>query len=442
MSQKKIGVVALVTSDYSGNERAIPFFREACQQMRSVGIEVLEASRIAADVSDAVHICQQMRGKICGLVLIHVNWVMDSLQYIFTHELSVPTLLWALPYNETYSLACVHHYATVLKWQEISCSYVCGTYHQPDVMKKLIQFARVLAAIERMRHMRLGLVGPRQTWRVAAAQDMSKEELSFSRYFGLTILHVEMREVFACAQALSVDEVIQTRQDLLSRSGQIQISDAAMEQMVRMYLATKQIISRYQLDAIAAQTVPFDSGTLNLTASWLADEGYVVDTEGDISHTMLQYMLRSFDRSPSFLGEICSCQGDVCNLYHEGSSAHSLAKSFEDVFILPSGELGCYIGLSLKAMEKVTVADLVGNEQDYRMLITHAAVEGATPEEWRQAGSGCLAKLNFGKNASQIVDQLIRRGMDHHYVVQPGDYCEELRMLCDYLCIEVVDLCL
>lgn len=438
MKKSKIGVVALVTADYSGNERAQTFYQNACASMKRKGIAVLEADRIVQDPADAVHVCEQMCDQICGLVIIDINWVMDSLQYIFTNTLRVPVLLWALPYNETYSLACVHHFSTVLHWQQQPCSFVCGSFDDDEVLHQLHVFSRVAFAIEKMSAMRIGLVGPRQTWRVAGAQDMMREELTFSKKFGVTILHVEMREVEKVAEELDAQQVENAREVLLKRTGVVMIEKQAMNYMVRMYLAIKEIMKKYSLDAVAAETVPFDSGIMNIQSSWLADEGIVVDTEGDISHTVLQYVLNAFSQTPAFLGEICSYDGDVVNIYHEGSSAHSLARSFDDVFVLKSGENGCYIGLSMKAMNMVTVVSFVGYDGNYQMFIDRASVEEASHEEWEQAGTGCLAKLNFHTDGKIMTGYLMEKQLDHHYIIKPGDFYEEMKMLCRYLDIETV----
>ena len=56
-------------------------------------------------------------------------------------------------------------------------------------------------------------------------------------------------------------------------------------------MAVKETVKRYSLDALAAECYPFYSGQMNLPSSWLADEGIIVDTEGDIGHTMVMYML-------------------------------------------------------------------------------------------------------------------------------------------------------
>lgn len=70
-----------------------------------------------------------------------------------------------------------------------------------------------------------------------------------------------------------------------------------MQYMAKIYMATKEVIKKYSLDAMAAECYPMFSGLMNLTSSWLADEGIVVDTEGDIGHTMVMHMLNLISKA-------------------------------------------------------------------------------------------------------------------------------------------------
>ena len=436
----KIGVVALVTEEYTGSYRSKNFFDNVCIMMEENGIEVVRSSKIVRNQADALEVCQELDGKINGLIMIDINWVVDSQQYIFTHKLNVPVLFWALPYNETYSLACVHHYGTCLKWQNKTYDYVLGTYEDKEVIEKVKCFANVVAVIDALKTMKLGLIGPRQTWRVTGAQDMTSEELDFSDKFGTTILHIEMSELVNAAENIDDKKANTTLKELLINSGINELSEEASLYMAKMYLATKEIAKKYHLNAVAAETCPEYSGLMNIQSSWLADENFIVDTEGDIGHTMLQYALSILDKRPALLGEICSVDNNIVRIYHEGSSAHSLAESNDLVRLQKSGDLGCYVGLSMKEMEEVTVLSLVGNNGVYKLFNGIGKVERATVEEWKEAGTGCLAKVNFGMKARKIMNYLMENSIDHHYIVKPGNFSNEITMLCNYLKLEEVNL--
>lgn len=80
-----------------------------------------------------------------------------------------------------------------------------------------------------------------------------------------------------------------------------------MLHMTKVYMSVKEAVKRYSLDALAAECYPFYSGEMNLPSSWLADEGIILDTEGDIGHTMVMYMLNLAAKGgATALGEVGS----------------------------------------------------------------------------------------------------------------------------------------
>ena len=197
------------------------------------------------------------------------------------------------------------------------------------------------------------------------------------------------------------------------------------------------------MDALAAECYPMYSGLMNITSSWLADEGVIVDTEGDIGHTMVMYMLNMAAKGGACaLGEVGSMDdvNNILALAHEGSTAHSLAVSLDQVQISPSGDKGCFVGLPLKPMPDVTVSSIVGSKGQYKLLVEKADTVEATHEEWVEGGEKLLVKLHVAKKASSVVNELMEKGMDHHLLVKEGDHTAVMSAVCKYLGIEKVTL--
>ena len=272
---------------------------------------------------------------------------------------------------------------------------------------------------------------------------MSSEEWEFSRKFGVTLVHVEMSEITEISDAISDEEAEKKLSCLEKRTGKVLADKETMFHMVKTYMATKEIIKKYSLDALAAECYPMYSGLMNITSSWLADEGVIVDTEGDIGHSMVMYMLNMAAKGGACaLGEVGSMDdvNNILALAHEGSTAHSLAASLEQVQISPSGDKGCFVGLPLKPMSDVTVSSIVGSKGHYKLLVEKADTVEATHEEWVEGGEKLLVKLHVAKKASTVVDDLMEKGMDHHLLVKEGDHTAVMGAVCKYMGIEKVTL--
>ena len=437
MVKAKTGIVTVASQYESGGERAEELLVQMAAALEEQGVQPVAASRIVWDGADAVDVCRELKEEnVDSLTVILSTWVTDSLLYVLVHEMNLPVLLWAVPYTETFSIGCVQHFGSILKTHKIPYDYAYGLADQEEAVKKAVLTAETGRIIKAVKNMKLALIGPRQTWRVAGPQDMTNEEWEFSEKFGVTILHVEMEEIIEAAGKIDVASAMHTYKALEKRTGDARIDEETKIHMARIYMVVKEIVKKYSLDAIAAECYPFYSGLMNLPSSWLADEGLIVDTEGDIGHAVVMYMLNLAARGGACaLGEVgkIDAENNILQLAHEGSTAHSLAQSLEDVQISPSGENGCFVGLPLKKMDGVTVSSIQGNGRDgYQILIEKGSVEEAGRQEWVEGGKKLLVKLRV-ENAQGAVDGLIEKGMDHHLIVKEGDYTEIMTSLCKYL---------
>lgn len=444
MNKPKVGVVGVTCRYESGGQRAEELVNGVKNALEKQNLEVVCATKTAWDTADAIDVCKQLKNEnLDALVIVEVTWIMDSMQYIFINELKVPTIFWAVPYTETFSIGCVQHFGSILKGQGMEYEYVYGLPDKKDAAEKVKNVAQAGKIMKAVNGMRLALIGPRQTWRVAGPQDMSVEEWEFSKKFGVTLVHIEMSEITEEAEKISNEDASAKLKCLEKRTGKVLASEETMLYMAKVYMATKIIAERYSLNAMAAECYPMYSGLMNLTSSWLADEGLIVDTEGDIGHTLVMYMLNQAAQGGACaLGEVGSMDDEknILALAHEGSTAHSLAQSIRHVQISPSGENGCYVGVPLKPMECVTVSSIVGKAGKYRLLVENAEVVEASHQEWVEGGEKLLVKLHTNEKASAVVHKLMEKGMDHHLIVKEGDYTEILSMLCKFMGMEKVTL--
>lgn len=445
MNKPKIGIVGVCSPVESGGQRYDELIGAAEKALSAAGLDVVVAERSVWGPTDAILVCDQFKAAgIESLAIIDVTWVMDSLKYLFIHELNVPTVFWAVPYPETFSIGCIQNFGSVLKCQGIAFEYVYGLADDAEVVAKIRNVAIAGSVVKDVRKMRIALVGPRQTWRVAGPQDMSIEEWEFSRKLGVTIIHAEMEEITEAAEKISDEDAARTLEQLKDRTGKVLCSEKCMLWMAKMYMATKNFIDTCGLDGLAAECYPNYGGLMNQTSSWLADDGYVVDTEGDIAHTVVQILLnRVAGGGACALGEV-GAYNDVDNymtICHEGSSAASLADSIEKVVTNPSGEMGSFIGVPLKAMDTVTFCDMQGSAGNYRLFVALGSTLPVSHREWVDGGEKLVLKLRAKDAvASKVISTMIDAGMHHHIVIKEGDFVELLKTVCKFLDMGVVSL--
>ncbi len=442
MDKPRVALVCVANHFESGGERWENLLKGAKNALEDNGLEVLPASKMVWDAADALDVVEQFDAIAPDLlVIIHVTWVCDTIQYIFVNNLSCPLVLWAVPYTETFSLGCVQHFGSILKQNGLNYKYLYGLPENEKLIKKITRLSKTASVAKKLRKARIALIGPRQTWRVANSQDMVKEEWDFSKTFGLTIIHIEMDELIQNTEKHSVEEAEKILKDMekTNRLGNIETEMERMRYAAKVYLGVKDLFNRYSLTAAAAECYPLFSGLMNLPSSWLADEGLIVDTEGDIGHTFLMAALYEMGKvGPVALGEIGSIdeKRSCFDLAHEGSTAHSIAEKISEVYIQESDD-GTIVGLPFKPLPQVTMASIVGTGGRYKMLITTGSTEKISHKEWVEGGRKLMVRVKHN-NASALFDKMIEEGIDHHLLVKEGDVTEELHDFCDIFHLEKV----
>lgn len=443
MNKPKIGVVGVCSHYESGAQRFDELMESAWDELTKADLDVICFKKPVYSPADAIEACEMFKdAEIETLAIMDVTWVCDSLKYIFIKELGLPVAFWAVPYTETFSIGCIQNFGSVLKTQNIHYEYVYGLPADAALVERVKKIAFAGRIVKEVKNMRISLLGPRQTWRVAGPQDMTMEEWDFSRVIGPTILHNEMEEITDAAKLISDDEARKALVSLSERTGKSNCSEETMLWMAKVYMASSEMIKESGLSAVCAECYPNYSGLMNLTSSWLADDGIILDTEGDIANAVVQYMLNiAAGGGACALGEIGSFDDEqnFLGVAHEGSTAASLAESLDRIQLSPSGENGCFVGLPVKPMDKCTVCDMQGVNGEYQLMISSGSTVAASHEEWVEGGEKLLIKLRLdGVKPSVAIEKMMNAGLHHHLVVKEGDYTDILEIACKYMGIRIV----
>lgn len=446
MNQKpKMGIVGVCSRVESGAQRYDELMSGAKAALEAAGLEVTIPAAAVYTPLEALAACDQFKAAgVESVVVMDVTWVCDSLKYIFVQEMGTPVVFWAVPYTETFSIGCIQNFGSVMKTEGIHYEYVYGLPSDAEVVAKLKSIAVAAQIVKKVKSMRVALVGPRQTWRVAGPQDMTTEEWEFSRTLGPTLVHMEMEEITDEAAKISDAEAEKTLAALKDRTGKVLATHETMVWMAKVYMATKAMMETSGIDALAAECYPNYGGLMNQPSSWIEDDGYILDTEGDIAHAVVKYVLNMAGQGGCCaLGEVGSMndKDNFLSIAHEGSTPASLAQSLDQVQVSQENELGCFVGLPLKPMDKCTICDLQGTAGNYQLMVATGSVLPATHEEWVEGGEKLLIKLRVdGCKPTEAVDKMMAAGLHHHIVVKEGDFTQALEIASRYLGIKVVNL--
>lgn len=430
-----VALVVVSSPFEAGGDRAATTLHGAVASLREAGLKVLAASDVVWDVADAARITREWGGmEIDLLVIVHCSWVEDSLQYQLAREAGAPLMLWSLPQPETYALASVKHFASVAKRTGLVYRWGQGEVDGPKFAASVAGFARAAAVARRFRHSRVALMTPRTAWRMAGPMDMSYDELDLGSALGVTLLHLDLDELVTEAEK-ETDKAAQAELDRHAPAyGKISAAPERMLFSAKVYLAAKRMIEKYGLDALAAACYPTHFGLANLASSWLTDELFHFDPEGDSGSAILANAMMALRAAPVVLGEPVSLLADRDSvlLRHEGSGPASLAASAAEVHVVDLGEQrGTLIEYPLRKAATLTAAALVGGRGKYSIYVAKLQSSGMPIAEWESRGRGFLGEVTAKGGGAKFLAAMFDTGMDHHMLLQEGDGVAALKDLAE-----------
>lgn len=444
MGEPNVGLVVVSSPFEAGGDRAEPALRRATEILQGAGLNVLPATQVIWDVADASRVTRAWASSpIDLLVIVHSSWVEDSLQFQLQREVRAPVLLWTLPHPETYALAAVKHFASVAARTGIVYKWGQGEVDDPEFLTAVKGFAGTAAVARRFRKSRVALLTPRTAWRMFGPMDMSYDEWDLADALGITVLHLELDELVDKAESETDTDARAELERHAAGYGHIEADQERMLFSAKVYLAAKTMIASYGLDAMAAACYPTHFGLVNLASSWMSDEGFHFDPEGDAGSAIVANAMLALQGTPVCLAEPVLLRRDNDSLFlrHEGSAPSSLAASPSEVHVINlGGQRGTLIEFPLRQADKITAACIAGHDGDYALYVGELRSLGIPADEWQQWGRGFLADVTGPKGGAALIEGMFANGQDHHMLLQEGDQVAQLTDLAELWGLDVVSI--
>lgn len=434
MRSPKVALVVVSSPFEAGGDRAPETLRQATARLEASGVDLLVASDIVWDVADASRVAPGWADQgVDLLVVVHCSWVEDSLQFQLQRATGSPVFLWSRPEPETYAFAAVKHFASVAQRTGVAYRWDQGEVDTDRFIERVVAFANAAAVARRFRNGRAGLFTPRTAWRIAGPMDMSLDEWDLGLELGVTLLHLEIDEVIAEANK-ETDRDAEAEIERHAAGFTVQAAPDRMLFSAKVYLAAKRLIERYDLDAMAVACYPTHFGLVNIATSWLGDEGFDLNPEGDVGSSILGNAMIALNGRPVVIGETVQIlrDSDTLLIRHEGSGPASLAASPSEAFVVDLWEQkGTMIEYGMRQMDTVTGASLTGGTGDYAIYAATFRSRGLALDEFNARGRGFLAHLEPRMGGERLLEAMFDSAMDHHLMLQEGDAVPALRDLAD-----------
>jgi L-fucose isomerase-like protein len=368
------------------------------------------------------------------LLMIPGNFTLDHVMPLMAEAMDMPAVLWGLPTEEAWA-ALVAIQQTFFPFKELGLPYrfVLGELGQERVWKKVLPYARASALVQRMRGLRIGLMG----WRAQGMSDVVFDELAVRETFGMHVVNVGLTRYARAVQAVPQDEVVRAWEWVQSRYQVDPMPDEIAQMGVRSYLAMKGLAAEENLHALTVECFHDHLGEPCLGCSIFNDEGVPSPCESDVHAAVMMTAAQLLSGKPTFHVDIfrADLSRNLAVMAHCGNLPRRLAAHPEQVRLTRAREFGAgFAGPIVKGNMgpgPITVLNLVGRRGTMRISAVHAEV---ISDELDFPGSS--AEVVFPVDLAGALEVLAENGFGHHFVLVPGHHGDVISEWCEMLGVD------
>lgn len=277
-----------------------------------------------------------------------------------------------------------------------------------------------LGAFNALQQARIGLVGSPSDWLMASSPDPQ----IVRKVWGPEIVPIDFGELKQAIRTI-LDEAIQPFLDsLISKASQVrEPSVAELKDAVFVYGATKQLVDKYRLDAIAVRC--FDM-VLDLKTSGcfalaqLNDEGIVAGCEGDLVSTVAMLWILKLLNQSSWMANPAQLDIEHNTLW----LAHCTVprNMIEEYHLRSHFESGLGVGIQGKLPTGPATLLRIGGKTMSRIWLADGEILQSG-----HADNLCRTQVEVRLTRDGHVEKLLRTPLGNHLVLVPGHHADRLR---------------
>jgi L-fucose isomerase-like protein len=377
------------------------------------------------------------------LLLLQATFADSSMAMQIVEKIDAPLLLWALPEKRTGGRLRLNSFCGVnlathaLRRANRLYEFIYAPPGDTAALEKIGVLASAGRARRMLRTARIGRVGEHPAGFDSCLFDPER----LNSLLGTEVVQIELEEIFQRARQADGKKVEGLFGELEKKLDRLnQLDPKAVRGTLASYLALRQVAEENRLNGMAVRCWPQFFTDLQCAAcgamSMLSDEGIPCSCEADVNGTITQLMLQLLSGEPAFGTDVVSFEAEenLAVLWHCGLAPLSMA----DPSVKPKGTVHSNRLLPL-LMEfplkpgRVTIARLSEADGNYRLV-----VGGGEMIPLPLSFSGTSGTLRFDRPAAEVLDTILREGLEHHVAITYGDVVAELLALAGILDLPVL----
>lgn len=446
MERLRIGFVPLARTTFD-IPLAVQVSQAARRSLLDAGLELVGSQELVTDLSSAQSLATQLATDPPDLLLIFQATFADSTMVMaLVERVAAPVFLWAVPEDHTGGRLRLNSFCGInlaghaLKRAGKNYDHVFTETGDPTVIKKVRVLAQAGKARRRLQEARLGRVGENPDGFETCMLDKDRIQDLFGLHVDQFDLEMDVFEPARQMEAVEVESIYAKLDAQVQGLGDLDPS--ATRKTLRIYARLKQMAQQHGLGGLAVRCWPEFFTHMGCAAcgamAMLSDEMIPCSCEADVNGTITQMILQSLSGEPAFGTDMVSLdeERDAVVIWHCGLAPLSMADPHapKGVTIHSNRKLPLLFEFSLKP-GRVTVARLTESSGHYRLVVAGGEIVSG-PKSF----SGTSGYLRFDRPARQVLNFILKEGLEHHISLIYGDYVPALEALASLLNLSVLKM--
>lgn len=320
---------------------------------------------------------------------------------------------------------------------------IVGAIQDVQAYGEITQYIRAYKVYASLRSTNIGVIG--HVFR--GMYDFEYDKTMIKGTIGPNIIAIQVDHVLEQFHQAAEEEVQVVEVETRRRFNIVGLSDEDIYKSSKFYVALKNTIERFRLDALTLlgqHYVEQKTKTTSYLANTLIHEDgtYVVNTEGDVHGLIIMTILRRLSgKVPAYAewGEYDE-ELNALLMVHHGYADTDYATDSSSVKVNRSPEQwglqGAGFGFEYTLRPgQVTISHLIIDAEGYKMLVVKGeALHIPTNIPCEEI----TAVIKIEKPVKPFLTELIKEGFSHHCIIAYGDFSEQLCTIADFMRIRKI----
>ncbi|MEP4197719.1 MAG: hypothetical protein ABJL99_19010 [Aliishimia sp.] len=406
------------------------------------GYRIVEADGIPMDAAQAQNAVASVRAAGADFILLlHGGFTMGDVVREIASDL-LPLGIWATPEPTLTKDIQLNNFVSLNMSMSIArgvrdlkthpVQWYLGAPNDPELMGRLEQTLSALSARKSLQGARIGVVGGL----APTFYNMEVSTATLKRQLGVSVDHIDIHAMTDLMRTQSQEDVAAELVEMTAAADVNGVSESQMDLTVRAVLALRQIADDGGYDALAVSDWPAlqDNPGMHPGAAftWLEEKDKLpVASEGDVLGAVTQLVVKALTGRVGCLLDMTSpdLERDQILMWHGGGGPLYMAKDAASWINHPMIGRGTEAGPIYGAIADYEFAD--GDVTVLRVSQHGTAqfvVEGQVSPGPAIGFDGCrgwvgaFSSVDGSCSADDIVTTVMEQGLEHHFVLFPGNY--------------------